>query len=191
MSNASNVLVGVPLKATGGVSIAPTGTALPTDATTGLNAAFKAAGFISDNGLEETVDRKSDTVKAWGGDTVRAVQSEYGVSYKFTFIETLNSDVLKAVYGDSNVTVTAATSTTDTLYAIALNSAVLPKKEFVFEIKDGAARIRIVVPLGQITDVSPVKYDDKDPIAYEVTVTAFPDASSNYAYRYIDDGVHI
>ncbi|WP_051432618.1 hypothetical protein [Promicromonospora kroppenstedtii] len=108
MSNSANIVAGKPL-ATGGVRIGPLGATAPTDATTALDAAFVSAGYVGEDGLTETTDRSTEKVKAWGGDIVKVLQTDFSVSYSFTFLETLNTDVLKAVYGDDNVTVTAAT----------------------------------------------------------------------------------
>lgn len=186
-NTASNVVAGKPL-ATGGVLIAPTGTALPTDVTTALNAAFKAAGYVGEDGLTETIERSSESIRAWGGDTVKRVQTEFEVTYSLTFIESLNSEVLKTVFGDANVVTTAATASTGTLQAVKINSAELPEKEFVFEIRDGAAKVRVVIPRGKVTEVGETTYSDGEVIGYEVTITALPDASGNQAYKYSDDG---
>jgi hypothetical protein len=77
------------------------------------------------------------------------------------------------------------------LRSVAINGNVLEHKEFIFEVKDGLAKVRIVVPNGQVTEVGEIKYADAEIIAYEVTVEAFADASGNQAYQYVDDGVFI
>jgi hypothetical protein len=190
MANDSNkVLAGKPL-ATGGVLVAPTGSTAPTNAATALDAAFKALGYVGEDGLTEAAERSTDKIKAWGGDVVKVVQTDYAVTYTFTLIETLNADVLKTVHGASNVTTTAATVSTGTIQAVKLNSDTLTRQAFVFEVKDGAARIRIYVPQGQITEVGEVTYSDEDVIGYEVTVEAFRDSTLGAnAIKYIDDGV--
>lgn len=185
-----NVLAGKP-NVTGGVLIAPTGTALPVTAVAAPNVAFVSAGYIGDDGLSQTIDRSTTKIKAWGGDIVRVLQTDASVSFKFTFLESLNTGVLKAVYGDSNVVVTAGGVSTGTLRAVAINGAELGHKEFIFEIKDGLAKIRVVVPNGQITEVGEIKYSDGEVISYAVTVEAFPDSAGNQAYSYLDDGVFI
>lgn len=189
MTNTSaNVLAGVPL-ATGGISMGPIGTALPTDATTALAAGFVKAGYVGEDGLTESADRSTEKIKAWGGDVVKVVQTDFSTTYTFTFMETLNTDVLKAVYGEDNVTVTAATPTTGTLRTVKVNADVLPHMAFVFEMKDGDARIRIAVPDGQVTEVGEITYNDGAVIAYEVTVEAFRDSTLNAnAVKYLDDG---
>lgn len=189
-NTAANVVAGTPL-ATGGVLIAPVGTAAPTTAVVALNVAFIAAGYIGEDGLTETNERSTDAIRAWGGDTVKVVQTEHNVSYQFTFLETLNADVLKAVYGDTNVTTTAATASTGTLHKVNVNATALPHKAFVFEVKDGLARIRIHVPDGQITEVGEITYSNSEVVGYQVTVTAFADSSGNKAYKYIDNGVFV
>ena len=189
MANTStNVVAGVPL-VTGGVLIGPTDATLPDDATTAVDPGFVAAGYVSSDGLTETNGRTTDKIREWGGATVKVVQTEYTVTYQLTFIESLNSDVLAAVYGDGNITTTAATSSTGTLQTVAVNKATLPHKAFVFEMKDGNARIRIVVPNGQVTEVGDITYNNGSAVGYQVTIEAFEDASGNNAYKYLDDGV--
>lgn len=191
MSNtAANVLAGKPL-ASGGVLIGEVGSVAPTDATEAPDAAFVPAGYIGEDGLTETVDRSTEKVKAWGGDTVKILQTDFAVTYTFTFLESLNTDVLKTVYGDANVTVTEpdGTTTFNTLRTVKINSDVLPHKAFIFEVKDGDARVRIHVPDGQITEVGEVTYSDSEVIAYTVTVEAFRDSTLGAnAVKYLDDG---
>ena len=188
MPDSRNIVAGKPL-ASGGVLVAPLGTALPTDVSTAPNVAFVAAGYIGEDGLTETTDRSTDKVKAWGGDVVKVLQTDFSVTYQFTFLESLNAEVLKAVYGDDNVTTTAATVSAGTLHAVKVNGDVLPRKSFVFEVKDGDARIRIVVPDGQITEVGDVTYSDGEVVGYQVTVEAFRDATTDAnALKYLDDG---
>lgn len=187
-NTASNVVAGTPL-ATGGILIGALTATAPTTAVSTLTG-FTAAGYIGDSGVVETNERSTDKVRAWGGDTVKVVQTEHNVSYKFTFLETLNADVLKAVYGDANVTTTAATASTSTLHKVAINSKSLPHKSFVFEVKDGNAKIRIHVPDGQITEVGDVTYSDGEVVGYEVTVECFADSTGNKAYKYLDNGLN-
>lgn len=186
-NSVANVVAGRP-KSTGGAYGAPTGTTLPTDSSTALPAGFKSYGFIGDAGVTETIGRTTNTVKAWGGDTVKVLQTDFTVTYQLTLIETLNGDVSKAVFGDDNVVATAATSTTGNLLAVSVNSGELDKQVWDFEIADGDAAIRVVVPLGQVTTVGDIAYNDGAVIAYPVTIQAFPDPSGNVSYQYSTDG---
>lgn len=183
----ANVLAGKPLT-TGGVLTGALGSTLPTDASTAVDAAFKAVGYISEDGLTQTTDRSTDKIRAWGGDIVKVVQSEFSTTYSFTMIEALNADAQKVAFGDTNVTTTAATTTTGTQNSVAVNGDTLPHQCFVFEVKDGDARIRIVVPNGQVTTLGEMTFTDSGVAGYSVTVEAFEDANGNNAYLYTDDG---
>lgn len=187
-NNVMNVVAGKPL-ATGGVWIGALGSTAPTDESTALDAAFKAAGYVGDGGLVESLGRTTDKVRAWGGDTVKVSQTDFSVSYQFTLIESVNADVLKAVYGSTNVTTTAATSSTGAKHAVKVVSDQLPHQAFVFQVKDDLAVIRIYVPNGQITEVGDITYADGDIVGYPVTVEAFFDATAAaQAVKYMNDG---
>ena len=70
-------MVGVPLTATGGVAAGPTDSTLPTDATTALPAGITALGLVGDEGVSLTRERSTDDIRAWGGQIVRTVQTEF------------------------------------------------------------------------------------------------------------------
>jgi len=187
-NNAKQVMAGKPL-ATGGALVAPLGTALPTDEVTALNVAFLPLGYLGDNGVDLTPNRTSTTKKAWGGDTVLVLQTEFGVEVKVTFIEALNANASKMAFGSANVTTTAASPTAGTKQAIVINSTELDHNVLVFELKNGAKRSRVVLPDAQVTKVDTISFKDDDSVAYPSTISCLPDASGNYGYIYTDDGV--
>jgi len=178
-NNASNVSFGKP-KATGAVFVAPAGTALPTDATTALNAAFKGLGYVSEDGLVNSVETDTENVNAWGGDLVLVGQTTFMETFMVNLIET-NPDALKVYYGEDNVSVSGDSIT------ITQNSAQLPNVSVVFEIVLTGGRIkRIVVPNAQIVDRSgEITYVDGEPIAYPALFQAYPDANGNSHTEYI------
>jgi hypothetical protein len=178
MANTSNVAAGKP-KVGGAVSVAPTGTALPTDATTSLNSAFVNLGYISEDGMTQGITRDSETIKAWGGDTVMTSQTDFGETFSFTLIEILNPDVKKVIFGDDNVTGTIATGLT-----AKVNSKELPAKSFVVEMIQNSNLVRIVIPNGKVTELGDISYTDGEVAGYEVTITALPDSNGNCSYEY-------
>lgn len=181
MTDVKNVSAGKPMIG-GAVFVAPIGTALPTDATTALNAAFVDLGFISDAGVVNDGSRSSTAIKAWGGETVLNIQTEKNDIWTFTLIESKNVNVLKQIYGDSNVTVDSQTGLT----TVTVNAKELAAHSWVFEmlLSDGSAK-RCVLPYAQITNVGSVTYSDSAAIGYETTLNALSDASGNTHYEYI------
>ncbi len=180
MTDAKNVSAGKPKKG-GAIYAAPLGTRLPTDAVSSLDGAFKSLGYISEDGLKNKNTPETQTVKAWGGDVVLNTVKEKADHFSFTMIECTNPEVLKMVYGDSNVSGTLAAGIT-----IKVNSSPTQERVLVVEmvLKGGIAK-RVVVPQAAVTEVGEIVYKDDGAIGYETTVAASADAEGNTHYEYI------
>ena len=180
MANASNVTAAKP-KLGAAIHVAPVGTTLPTDATSTLDNAFVALGYASEDGLTNSNSPESDTVKAWGGDTVLTLLTSKDDTFSLTLIEALNVDVLKLVYGDDNVTGTLATGIT-----VKANSEDLQEHAFVIDmILKNQALKRIVIPQAKVSEVGDITYSDSDAVGYETTLHCTADASGNTHYEYL------
>lgn len=178
MANVANVTAGKP-KIGGAIFVAPIGTTLPTDATTALDNAFVGLGYVSEDGLTQSITRDSEAIKAWGGDTVMTTQTDFAETFSFKLIEALSADVKKVIFGDSNVTGNLTTGITTIT-----NSKELPAKVFVIEMVQNSAIVRKVIPNGKITELGDIVYSDGEAVGYEPTITALPDASGNASYEY-------
>jgi len=165
----------------GAVWRAAMGTTAPTDATTALDNAFKALGYCSEDGMTNSNSPETTDIKAWGGDTVLNIQEEKNDTFQFTLIEVLNEDVLKAVYGSSNVTGTLSTGITVTANAKEPEVGVW----VVDMVMNSNTVKRVVVPQGKISEIGDITYTDSDAVGYEVTITALPDENGNTHYEYI------
>lgn len=178
--DAKNVSTAKP-KVGGAIYSAPLGTALPKDAVTTLAVTFKSLGYISEDGMTNSNSPSSDNIKAWGGDTVANVQTEKEDTFSSTLIEATNVDVLKEVYGDSNVSGDLATGIT-----IKANSTELQEHVIVVDmVLKGGILKRVVLPSAKVSEIGDITYGDSDAIGYETTWTAMPDTDGNTHYEYI------
>lgn len=179
MPNSANVTAGKP-KIGGAVYRAPLGTALPTDAVTALNEAFVDMGYVSEDGVTNSNTIESDDIKAWGGDTVLALQTDKTDTFAMTLIESMNINVLKAVFGDSNVTGTLADG-----IVVKANADEQEDAAWVIDmIARGNVKHRVVIPSGKISEVGDTVYSDTEAVGFEVTVTAIQDTAGNTHYEY-------
>ena len=188
--NASNVLTGAPDQlTTGAILSAPLGTILPESPRDEPDDAFRSSGFISENGLTLTPERSTVGIKDWSGATVRQILEEFNGTLAWEHLET-NEESLKNYFGDDNVEVTPATASTGKQITAALGAHELPRKSYLFRIKDGNARILIKVPDGQVTEQGEVAFTKSGAILWPVTLATYPDAAGNNFYIITDDGVY-
>lgn len=180
MNDADNVSFGKP-KSTGAVFVAPAGTPLPTNAHMALNGAFEGLGYVSEDGLVNSVETDTENVNAWGGDLVLVGQTTFTEMFTVNLIET-NAEALKVYYGEDNVVEEGNGSIT-----VTQNNEMLPNVCVVFELVLTGGRIkRIVVPNAQIADRSgEITYVDGEAIAYPAVFVAYPDENGTTHKEYI------
>lgn len=152
----------------GAIWRAPLGTTLPATVEATLDAAFKCLGYCSEDGFTQTTSISTENLKAWGGDVVDTPMTEKIETDKFKAIEALNVDVLKAAYGDDNVTGTAATG-------IIVRHNASDQKAAVYVVdmllRNGGKQ-RTVIPNAKLTSLGDVVYKDNEAIGYDMTFTA-------------------
>lgn len=171
-TNSANVRVAV----TGEVLVGDTDAAAPTG-TGGATTGFAGLGYVSEDGVTETRDRSTDTIKAWqNSDTVRTVVTDSSLTYSFTLLET-NRSTVELFYGTD---VTESASEGD---FVIVPSNTGGRRSFILDVVDGDELLRTYVPQGEVTEVGDRVYASGEPIGYEVTITAYNDSDLGGAAR--------
>lgn len=187
--SAKNVLVGGPDQETTGAILSggPTST-LPTKPGEAVGDGWEDSGYISDEGLTLTPERSMTGIKDWSGATVKEVLEEFNGSLAWAHLET-NEAALKNYFGDDNVTVIPATASTGRIIKASMGATEMPRKPWQFRVKDGKAKVLIVVPDGQVSEQGEVSFVKSGAITWPVTLKTFPDSKGKNVYIYTDDGV--
>lgn len=163
----ANVTTGKP-SINGAIWRAAYGTTLPTSASATLDSAFACLGYCSDDGLTNGNAPSSETIKAWGGDVVLEPTTERPDTFSWKSIEAMNVNVLKMVYGDSNVT-----GDIDNGITVRANTAEQAAAVYVIDtIMKGGILKRIVIPNGKLTGLEDIVYKDNEAVGYGVTISA-------------------
>lgn len=155
----------------------------PADATTALTDKFHDLGYLSEDGVTNTIDRDSEDINAFGGDRVLSVTTSRAESFQFGMLET-TPETLAVTYGPENVDIKTVNGKDQ--ITVRHNGVEPPELVYVFEFAMTGNRVkRIVVPVGKTGDVDDVTYADGEAITYTPTINAFPDMNGNTAYEYI------
>lgn len=181
MANNSKLVSTAKPSVGGAIFRAPLGTTLPTSASMTLATEFNGLGYVSEDGLTNTNTMTSEKIKSWEGDVVYTAETEKEDTFKFKLIESLNPEVLKTVYGNSNVEGTLEGGIT-----IKANST--PQESFSWVIDtvlNSGVLKRIVIPNAKVTAVADIVYKNSELIGYDTTITAVPDSEGNTHYEYI------
>lgn len=160
--------------------VAPRGTTAPTSASATLNAAFKELGWLHEDGLVEAANADSAEIKAWDGTTVRKVMTSSEFTFQVKLLET-NEHSLELYYSGSAVATDGGTGS-----KIDVKSPENDRRSFVFDVLDGNHVARVYIADGEVTERGDITYANGEPIAYDVTITAYPNSSGVSFIKFFD-----
>jgi hypothetical protein len=183
-----NTFVGTP-KVTGGIFLVPQTVALPTDALSDRPAECIRLGGVSEDGYTYSSERQVEKRRDWNGQMVRSLQTSMDDMFEVTFIEFLNPDLLAALYGTDNVTVTPADATNGTQIAVRHSVEQMEHGAYIIDTFDGKVRRRRVVPDAQLEKLDPIVEKPGDWSVYKCTFATYPDSQgyTSYVYTVLND----
>lgn len=160
-----NVRVGV----SGAVYAAPVGTAAPTDATTALPAAWKALGYLHEDGVEFNPSQTStNSINAWqNAAEVRKTITDVKNGLKFKMLE-IKADTLALYFG-------RPIAVGDDNYRF--GGSGLSRVAIVVDMIDGTEDWRIYAPQSEVTERGAFVFKNSEPVGLEVTLSCYPDPS--------------
>lgn len=180
--DATQVAVGADVRA----YVGPTGSTAPSNASSTPDAAFKDLGWVNEDGLTEASTISTSDIKGTDGTVLRRVITDQGKSFKLTFLESKNTNVLGLYYG-SATTITGATGPVTT---ISVKAKTRDLRAFVFDVVDGDDIVRLYTDNAEVTSTGDIVYNAKgDPVGYEVEVTVYPDTSGLFFKKFTNYAV--
>lgn len=170
----NEVLLGLG-NATGMFFHAPAGTKLPAGPFDTLDDAWTKAGDISEDGISFKMDRSTKDLKNWAAKVKRTIMEDHSETVDAPVMDT-TEESLKTIFGASNVTKTAATSTASAKISVNMSASSLPDPEaYLFLMKDGDAGIMLGCETGQITEISDLDFTPSDGITWKATIKGLED----------------
>ena len=121
---------------------------------------------------------------------MKRILSEFDGTLKYTHLA-LDEFSLGDSFGKDHVAPTAATNAHGQRFKVEIGGHDLPTKRYVFKMKDGDARIRLLVPAGVVTELEDIEFVKNNAVKLGVTLGCQSDASGNSLYLYLDDGVKL
>ena len=157
--------------ATGMFFHAPKGTALPAYPTAELAAAWKEVGYVAEDGISWHHGRSSEALKDWSNTIRRQLQSTDDKTVTVPIIST-TAEVLKTIFGESNVVSGAATADHGNLISVEVKEGTLSGEEaFLFLMKDGEDAFMLGTTSGFITTLDDIAFAPGAAITWNATVS--------------------
>lgn len=155
--------------ATGMLYHATAGTALPTDPTETLPAAWTHIGDVSDAGATLALNKTVTNLRNWANVIKRVIMTDHSETMQSPIMDTVE-ETFKAVLGERNVTKANGVITAN------LSDGDLPEPEaFLWVMKDGDDMLMIGCSYGQVTAVDNVSFAPNAAINWTPTITALGD----------------
>ncbi|WVX87797.1 major tail protein [Gordonia phage BillDoor] len=182
-SKVENVFAAMP-RATGALLRGKKGAGqLPTSAKADITAPeyewLVDQGYIGEDGFTQSESRDTDKKKAFGGKVVKVLQTDYSLTIQFAFLESINAEVLKSIYGEENVEIRE-----DGEIVVHKNSKQSPHASWVIDVYDGDALNRSTIADGQIIEIDDIVKVHSDTIMYTVTMECFEDENGDNMVEY-------
>jgi len=168
-------------KVTGAIFVAPSGTTLPTDATTALDAnTWTLLGYTSDEGVTMSESSNSESLRAWEGRVeVYNVQTEFTEQLAFAPVQ-INADVAKLTWGDDNVTVEQ-----DGSFHVKHTAATMEPKAFVIETAPRPTIVKRYTGEFQLTERGEAQLDGTQFEGRQLTFNTLPDENGVTMHEYV------
>lgn len=167
--------------ANGGGWVGDTGTAAPASPLVQPVAPWEPLGAVSDDGLTYGFDEDSQEFTPWGLTSPFRTQITKSVrTFKMTLWETARVAVQSVMYRIPAVDLTPVSGKT----SFAETASPTPdRRAWWFVVLDGDSARGFYVPEGEVSDRSDVSFKQNEMSGYEITITAYPDASGNTVYH--------
>jgi len=164
----SNVLIGAGNAVTGMFFTAPKGTALPSTPGTTPGSAWAEVGAITVDGISLKLP-SGDVIKNWANIAERKINTENGVisgSIMYT-----NKKVFETLFGEGNVSYTAAGQTHGNITSVTLSPDVSAEPAaYLFLVKDGSTLVSIGCEDGLITDIADVSFNPTTSVTWSPSI---------------------
>lgn len=186
---ASNVFIGAPDQATTGpILTGPETDVIPALIDDFVFTGLLDSGYINEDGVMITPSDSTESIKDWSLKTIRKVLTEFEATLTWTHLE-MSAEAARNYFGTANVSTVAATVSEGAQSRFDLAGESMPRRAWYFKIKDGARRLVVFVPHGQVTERGEIPLMASGAITLPVTLTTYPDAAGKSLYVYTDDGV--
>lgn len=166
----NNVNLGIGL-ASGMFYVANAGTALPSFPSDSLTD-WQLAGAITADGITWSTGKDSEPLRNWAKEVERLVASDEGGTVEAPLMYT-NEETLKVIFGEDNVTTTAASSTHGDLVSVTVAPGVSASPSaFLFIMRDGEDMLMLGTSNGIVRDVGDVSFSPTEAITWTATIEA-------------------
>lgn len=168
-TNKVNLGIGL---ATGMFYTAPAGTALPASPLDSLGSSWTEVGAVTSDGITWSIGKDSEPLRNWAKEVERLVASDEGGTVSAPLMYTV-AETLKLIFGEDNVTETAATASNGNITSVTVAPGVsAAPAAYLFLMKDGDDMLMLGTSKGILRDVDDISFAPTEGITWNTTIEA-------------------
>lgn len=191
--NANKIFVGAPDQlVTGAICYGAVLSTVPEtfeDALTAIKN-YDACGYVSDEGVTLSPEVSTADINDWSGSVVRKVIEAFSGTLSWSWLEQGLKE-WKAALGDDHVDSVAANATHGEQIHVKMGPHLPPNSCFGIRLKDGVRRMLILVPNGQITNITEMTFSAAEAVKVPVELSCYDDGTGDSIHIFTDDGLKL
>lgn len=151
---------------------------------------YDACGYVSDEGVTLSPEVSTADILDWSGSAVRKVIESFSGTLSWSWIEQGLKEWTAAL-GEEHVAAVASAADHGEQIHVKMGPHLPDNRCFGIRLKDGVRRMLILIPNGQITNITEMTFSSAEAVKVPVELSCYDDGTGDSIHIFTDDGLKL